>query len=662
MNIELEPRPASRAGTTPEAHNVTAESELLQADTDDGHDQTGIMSSQAPGSTAQSAHSSPNENCAPERLGQEEASQSHTSQEGVDGNVHPIDLNDQILLSRIRDLLIARLRRASLDRARQVAGSTISIESRWMRDTFDADSSETPDPRWWSDDYIGGAWPASRDVPGLVQYIIKSGDQTQAHWSSRWWTSMREQNTPYDAFESAWRDWCCAARKEMCGTAENSSSYWKTGFRGKIVYCALNEFQKGAQGFPIPLLACALSFEEPFRLSSSEMADLDVGISTSFLSTDFQGGYSVRTNHVLHNAIHWQIRYFNPIHQIRNNGIRSLFSKRQTVTLQHGSGKTILQEKRVVVSFRVLREAPELFSILVLKNEDISPDTHDPDQQFDFEGFWTGYGGIRPSDINPLTYYLLEICRVFKMCMDAWEETLSTIDKLVLLEDLDNLERVEELMFDNSFKRSKDYFVALQILRIIDEWLDEVQSTVEDMSKDDLLLKASMWGTDYESHESFEVAVRYVNEHATTTKSRVQKKREEINSLRDGLFNATSLRESTKAMALNQAIYVFTVITVLFTPVSFLATFWALPFLNNPTEGSGTIPEPPAFRNSFIIMPILTYALVIGVAWVVGKRNSDNAVLSMLRKLWQSTGRLLSSGWNLRRKKAKKRDGRSPSP
>ncbi|PNP55560.1 hypothetical protein FNYG_15474 [Fusarium nygamai] len=56
------------------------------------------------------------------------------------------------------------------------------------------------------------------------------------------------------------------------------------------------------------------------------------------------------------------------------------------------------------------------------------------------------------------------------MCMEAWGDTLSTIDKLahVKLEDLDSLERVEELMFDNSFKRSKDYFVALQILRIID--------------------------------------------------------------------------------------------------------------------------------------------------------------------------------------------------
>ncbi|VTT64164.1 unnamed protein product [Fusarium fujikuroi] len=645
MNIELEPRPASLAGTTPEAHNVTAESELPQADTDNGHDQTGIMSSQARGSTAQSAHSSPNENCAPERLGQEEASQSHTSQEGVDGNVHPIDLNDQILLSRIRDLLIARLRRASLDRARQVAGSTISIESRWMRDTFDADSSETPDPRWWSDDYIGGAWPASRDVPGLVQYIIKSGDQTQAHWSSRWWTSMREQNTPYDAFESAWRDWCCAARKEMCGTAENSSSYWKTGFRGKIVYCALNEFQKGAQGIPISLLACALSFEEPFRLSSSEMADLDVGKSTSFLSTDFRGGYSVQSDHNLHNAIHWQIRYFSPIKERRDDRIRCLFSNRQTVTMQHGSGITILQEKRIVVSLRVLREASRLFSILVLKDEDMFPDVQSPDQQFDVQTVWKGYIDFELHYIPPLMYYLLEICRVFKMCMDAWEETLSTIDKLVLvkLEDLDNLERVEELMFDNSFKRSRDYFVALQILRIIDEWLDEVQSTVDDMSKDHVLLKASMWDHDYTSNRFFGVAVRYVNEHATATKSRIQKKQEEINSLRDGLFNATSLRESTKAMALNQAIYVFTVVTVLFTPVSFLATFWALPFLNNPAEGSGTIPEPSAFRNSFIIMPILTYALVIGVAWFVGRRNSARELLDLLRRYWRILRQLMRS-------------------
>lgn len=42
-------------------------------------------------------------------------------------------------------------------------------------------------------------------------------------------------------------------------------------------------------------------------------------------------------------------------------------------------------------------------------------------------------------------------------------------------------------------------------------------------------------GDRLESDRSFEVAIRYVNEHATATKSRVRKKHDEINSLRDGV-------------------------------------------------------------------------------------------------------------------------------
>nr|RBQ94021.1 hypothetical protein FVER53263_10005 [Fusarium verticillioides] len=122
------------------------------------------------------------------------------------------------------------------------------------------------------------------------------------------------------------------------------------------------------------------------------------------------------------------------------------------------------------------------------------------------------------------------------------------------------------------------------------------------------------------------------------------------------LFNATSLRESTKAMALNQAIYVFTVVTVLFTPVSFLATFWALPFLNNPAEGTDIVSMPAAFRNSFIIMPILTYALVIGVAWFVGQQNTVDALSNKL------TGKLSRSTWKLLSKRPNKSNGRPPYP
>ncbi len=37
------------------------------------------------------------------------------------------------------------------------------------------------------------------------------------------------------------------------------------------------------------------------------------------------------------------------------------------------------------------------------------------------------------------------------------------------------------------------------------------------------------------------------------------------------LFSATSLREATKGIELNRAVYVFTVVTVIYTPISFLA-------------------------------------------------------------------------------------------
>ncbi|KAF4948679.1 hypothetical protein FGADI_9454 [Fusarium gaditjirri] len=438
----------------------------------------------------------------------------------------------------------------------------------------------------------------------------------------------------------------------MVGTTEqrtrrNPSERIQEGPKG-----GLCKFRKGVQCFPISLLACALSLEEPFGLPRGRSELLDVGYSASFLSTDFRGGYSISSGHPSHTIMHWQIRYFSPLRRSNYDDRKCLLSKRQTVTIRQGSKEICMQEKRARVSYRVLKEAREIFSILVLTDEDTRPDTYKTGEVLDFERLW-GRDRIYGKDTNgwPIAHYIYEICRVFKICMDAWGEALDTIDELVniKLNDLDNLHRVEKLMFDNSFERSKDYFIALQLLRIINEWLDEVQSTVEDMVK-------NMPGFRDVGHGFLQIAIDSVKENASIVQDRVKNKQEEINSLRDGLFNATSLRESTKAMALNQAIYVFTVVTVLFTPVSFLATFWALPFLNNPVEGTGIVPVPSAFRNSFIIMPLLTYALVIGVAWFVGQRNSVDRVLSILREFGERTGKLLKSGWNLLPKKSKKDD------
>ncbi|EYB26803.1 hypothetical protein FG05_09153 [Fusarium graminearum] len=135
--------------------------------------------------------------------------------------------------------------------------------------------------------------------------------------------------------------------------------------------------------------------------------------------------------------------------------------------------------------------------------------------------------------------------------------------------DFDDRERIEDLMFDKSFNRSRDYFVALQLLRIMDEWINEAVSSIQQLREDTKFMHPGF--STFEIKDNLDAVDRYMKEKADPVQKRLQKKKEEINSLRDGLFNATSLRESTKAMALNQAIYVFTVVTVLFTPVSFLA-------------------------------------------------------------------------------------------
>ncbi|SCO89978.1 uncharacterized protein FRV6_14106 [Fusarium oxysporum] len=286
--------------------------------------------------------------------------------------------------------------------------------------------------------------------------------------------------------------------------------------------------------------------------------------------------------------------------------------------------------------------------------------TYNTDRVEGARASWERYGLKARERAIPITHYLFEIIRVFEKCMDAWDDALDAIDGLVhvSLDDLDNQAQVEDLMFDKSFDRSKDYFVALQLLRLMDEWIDEVVPSIKEMKENPSVERFPLCAA--EAMDNFDAAIRNMKERADVVQKRVRKKQVEVNSLRDGLFNATSLREASKAMALNQAIYVFTVVTVLFTPVSFLATFWALPFLNNPIERSGVVPEPSAFRNSFIIMPLLTYVLVIGVAWFVGRRNGTNALLGLLRELWEFLGHLMRFAWSMLPRMPIRGNGRSP--
>ncbi|KAK3693000.1 hypothetical protein B0T22DRAFT_370630 [Podospora appendiculata] len=136
-------------------------------------------------------------------------------------------------------------------------------------------------------------------------------------------------------------------------------------------------------------------------------------------------------------------------------------------------------------------------------------------------------------------------------------------------------------MFDESFQRSQVYFTVLETLRISGDWVDEVAKTYKQLRR--------QWNDNVEPSKVFDAADwraleagwdavdRLITDRAALLQDRIDRKTEEVKSLRDGLFNATSLREASKGIELNRAVYVFTVITVIFTPISFMAVGSPLP-------------------------------------------------------------------------------------
>ncbi|KAH8766131.1 hypothetical protein F5883DRAFT_97600 [Diaporthe sp. PMI_573] len=77
-----------------------------------------------------------------------------------------------------------------------------------------------------------------------------------------------------------------------------------------------------------------------------------------------------------------------------------------------------------------------------------------------------------------------------------------------------------------------------------------------------------------------------------------------------------------KAMALSRAIYIFTIVTIFYTPLGFMATLWALPVLNTTADGESIHPSLPTIVNTFVMIPLLTYILCGLLAWY---HRSDRA-------------------------------------
>ncbi|KAK4186783.1 hypothetical protein QBC35DRAFT_254523 [Podospora australis] len=282
---------------------------------------------------------------------------------------------------------------------------------------------------------------------------------------------------------------------------------------------------------------------------------------------------------------------------------------------------------------------------------------------------WEQHGFEPCGKCTAVSQFLLVALMHFELWEQGWMGALDEIDKSVgfQLDDTLDRQRLDRFMFDESFERSRLYFALLQILRTSSNRLEE---TLRDWSTlrqvwNNKLLRITVSAPPFSPEDlkalgrNWDRATEALEAASQRIEARISRKSEEIKSLRDGLFNATSLREATKGMALNRAIYVFTIVTVIYTPIGFLATFWALPFLqkSTATEPSSTSSPnsshdstssstlvPTGFTASFIAIPIVTYvASVLGALSLGYSAGERRALKKRLLDRWKALLEFIAS-------------------
>lgn len=162
---------------------------------------------------------------------------------------------------------------------------------------------------------------------------------------------------------------------------------------------------------------------------------------------------------------------------------------------------------------------------------------------------------------------------------------------------------------------SESYFSILQILRIASEWVKESMDDLERLVakiEEFYFFLDSIEGSQFVKNdaflrldpahpeeaiasikafkESWAKVVSYQQEIDRALQARIEKKSEEIKTLRDGvsdgaqrstihdlftnrsqLFNATSVSEAAKSVQLNKIVFIFTVVTIFYLPLGFIA-------------------------------------------------------------------------------------------
>jgi hypothetical protein len=222
-------------------------------------------------------------------------------------------------------------------------------------------------------------------------------------------------------------------------------------------------------------------------------------------------------------------------------------------------------------------------------------------------------------------------------------------------------------MFDDKdFSKSKLYFKTIQLCRVFSNWIEETKYDLQ-LSHDKFVDPHSRGPEGDFGEVSFEWKRRIEEplRQLSLLLEQVKRKREEVQSLRDGvsylkylkfvfisrpilltfikLFNATAVREASKSTDLadistrqNQYLFVFTLLTVIYLPLSFVVVryrhirlhVYVLTFCQSvfgmhlfDSADPGIRAARPKFYVTITVLPLATYVTAALGYWLVRRRK-----------------------------------------
>ncbi|KAK8040378.1 hypothetical protein PG991_000166 [Apiospora marii] len=222
-----------------------------------------------------------------------------------------------------------------------------------------------------------------------------------------------------------------------------------------------------------------------------------------------------------------------------------------------------------------------------------------------------------------------------------WEKLLIMLDDVmtVQIEDIYDTKKRASLMFETStgskFERSDRYFFVTELLRISAEWIKETGNDLQHLQA--VTTRELLKGIAHAKHNyngehpntiSWEACADVISHNWTIVfqayekyekdlLGKIERKAQEVKSLRDGLFSATSVREATKSTSINEYILVFTVMTL-----------YGIDMFNFDIPGQTT-----SFAITTVLVSLATYLAAWGIMYGVRQRRKKGGLGELLSGL-----------------------------